>query len=194
VSEEAEHRHGVCPWWLGWFLLSPLRRLRQDPRTILAPHVHEGMTALEPGPGMGFFTLELARLVGERGRVVAIDVQPRMLASLERRARRRGLAGRIEARLVEGERLPLADLASAADFALAFAVVHELPDQERFFADLAEALKPGGRLLVSEPAGHVSPQAFERTLACASGAGFRLESRPAIRLSLSALLERAIPV
>ncbi len=54
----------VCPWWLGYFLASPIRRLWQNPAQILRPYVREGMTVLEPGPGMVFFTLELARLVG----------------------------------------------------------------------------------------------------------------------------------
>ena len=71
--------HRVCPWWLGYLLASPLRRLMQDPVKVVAPYVREGMTVLEPGPGMGFFTLELARLVGPSGRVVAVDIQPRML-------------------------------------------------------------------------------------------------------------------
>ena len=57
-------------------LASPLRRLRCNPASLLAPHVREGMTVLEPGPGMGFFTLELARRVGHTGRVIAVDVQP----------------------------------------------------------------------------------------------------------------------
>ena len=80
--------HRVCPWWIGYFLASPLRKLRQDPHAVLSPFVREGMVVLEPGPGMGFFTLELARLVGPRGRVVAVDVQARMLSGLRRRARR----------------------------------------------------------------------------------------------------------
>lgn len=86
----------VYPWWLGYLLVSPLRRLSQNPGKVLAPYVREGMTVLEPGRGMGFFTLELARLVGPSGRVVAVDIQPRMLAGLRRRAARAGLelAGR----------------------------------------------------------------------------------------------------
>jgi len=63
----------VCPWWLGPLLASPVRKLVQDPARILAPHVREGMTVLEPGPGMGFFTIELARRVGPRGRVIAVE-------------------------------------------------------------------------------------------------------------------------
>ena len=78
----------LCPWWFGYLLVNPLRRLRQDPRRLLGPFVRDGMVVLEPGCGMGFFTLEAARMVGPDGRVVAVDVQPRMLAGLERRAAR----------------------------------------------------------------------------------------------------------
>ena len=81
--------HRVCPWWLGYFLVSPLRRLVEDPEKIVGPYVSEGMTVLEPGPGMGFFTLEMARRVGSSGRIIAVDLQPRMIASLKRRAARR---------------------------------------------------------------------------------------------------------
>ena len=92
--------HRICPWWLGYLLASPLRRLYQDPRAILAPHLRPGAIVIETGPGMGFFTLEIARLVGPAGRVVAIDVQPKMIDALRRRAMRAGLLDRVEARLV----------------------------------------------------------------------------------------------
>lgn len=181
----------VCPWWLGWLLASPLRKLRQDPARILAPHLREGMTVLEPGPGMGFFTLEAARRVGPTGRVVAVDLQPRMLAGLRRRAERAGLAGRIEARLAAKDSLGLADLAGAVDFVLAFAVVHELPDATRFFAEVRPTLRPDGRILVAEPAGHVKAGAFEASLAAAERAGLRREPGPAVAGSLTAVLVRS---
>ena len=73
----------VCPWWLGYLLISPLRKLLQNPEKIIAPLVHEGMTVVEIGPGMGFFTLELAKKVAASGRVIAIDIQPKMLEQLE---------------------------------------------------------------------------------------------------------------
>ena len=183
--------HGrVCPWWIGYLLASPIRRFAHNPRTILAPLVSEGMTVLEPGPGMGFFTLELARLVGEGGRVIAVDIEPRMLAELVRRARRAGLAERIEARASAAERLGTADLAGTVDFVLAFAVVHELPSVERFFAEMAQALKPGAKLLLSEPNGHVSAGDFEGELKAAEQAGFAVDSQPAIKRSRSALLQK----
>ena len=88
----------ICPLWVGRLLLSPLRKLVENPKKIFGPFVDEGMVVLEPGCAMGYFTLPLARMVGPEGRVIAVDIQPKMLAALERRARRAGLIERIEIR------------------------------------------------------------------------------------------------
>ncbi|MGE5189937.1 MAG: class I SAM-dependent methyltransferase [Gemmatimonadota bacterium] len=182
--------HEVCPWWLGYLLASPLRRLAHDPAAILRPFVTEGMTVFEAGPGMGFFTLELARLVGARGRVVAVDVQPRMLAELRRRAGKAGLLDRIDARQGSGEHMGIADLEGRVDFVLAFAVVHEIPDAARFFGEASAALKPGRRLLLAEPPFQVPDSGFEATLRAAARNGLFVESRPAIRWARSAVLAK----
>ncbi len=183
--------HRVCPWWLGYFLATPLRKLRQDPHAILSPFVRDGMVALEPGPGMGFFTLELARLVGSSGRVVAVDLQERMLASLRRRARRAGLLERIETRTVDETTMAVGDLAGRVDFALAFAMVHEVPDPGRFFAEVAAALKPGARMLLAEPKGHVKAAAFDATLQIAAAHHLRAAERPRIAGSHAAVLVKS---
>ena len=183
-------RH-VCPWWLGYLLACPLRRWVQDPAKILAPYVHEGATVLEPGPGMGFFTLPLARMVGATGRVVAVDVEPRMLDALRRRARKAGLLERVEIRLAQPDSLGLTDLAGQVDFALAFAVVHEMPSAVSFFTEAGRTLKPGGRLLLAEPSGHVRAPRFEAELAAAAEAGLQLADRPSIRRSRAALFKKA---
>ena len=107
-------RHRVCPWWNGYLLLSPLRRISENPRTILAPLVARGMTVVDVGCAMGFYSLPLARMVGEGGRVVCVDLQQRMLSTLVRRARRRGLGHIVEPRLCTQERLDLDDLAGRA--------------------------------------------------------------------------------
>jgi len=180
--------HRRCPWWLGYFLLGPFRRWRQDSRRILAPYVHEGMTVLEPGPGMGFFTLELARLVGPSGRVIAVDVQPRMLKALEKRAVKAGLRDRLDLRLVRDGGLGVEDLAGKMDFALAFAMVHEVPDPARLFREIRAALKPGGTLLLSEPVAHVKEPQYAATIGLARAAGFTVGESPAIALSRSSLL------
>jgi len=180
----------VCPWWLGYFLVSPVRRWlrKEDPARILAPYVREGMTVFEPGPGMGFFTLELARLVGKSGRVVAVDIQPRMIAGLKRRAGKAGLLDRIEARIASQDSLGVNDLAGQVDFTLAYALVHEMPDSAMFFRDAVQASKRGTMLLLAEPLGHVKAEEFQAELKQATEAGFIISERPAVPHSHAALL------
>jgi ubiquinone/menaquinone biosynthesis C-methylase UbiE len=183
--------HRICPWWLGYWLISPLRKYGQNPRLILSAYVHEGMTVLEPGPGMGHFTLELARLVGSSGRVVAVDVQPKMIDRLKRRAAKAGLLDRVEARVALAESMAITDLLGSVDFTLAFAMVHEFPDASRFFAEVAAASKAGASLLLAEPKGHVKAAAFESELQAGATSGFRLAGRPSIRRSHAALLKKS---
>jgi len=182
----------VCPWWLGYLLASPLRRWMQDPTEILSPHMREGMTVLEPGPGMGFFTIPLARLVGSSGRVVAVDLQEKMIAGLKRRAAKANVLNRIDARLSPAESMGLDDLAGRVDFTLAFAMVHEFPDAGRFFREVARASKPGALLLLAEPRGHVDDVKFVAELTAAAEAGFELSARPVIRRSHGALLVKLV--
>jgi ubiquinone/menaquinone biosynthesis C-methylase UbiE len=180
----------TCPWWFGYFLLNPLRRLAQRPTRVLGPFVRPGMLVLEPGCGMGFFTLDLARMVGPTGRVVAIDVQERMLAGLRRRAVRAGLEGAIDVRLAQPHRLGIDDLAGRVDFVLAFWLVHELEAPAGFFAEIAVALGPDGAMLVVEPPLHVSRTEFEASLSVAERAGLRVSLRPRIHGNKAALLSK----
>lgn len=187
MSERKAHR--VCPWWLGPLLASRFRRLLSDPaEKVLAPYVSAGMTVLEPGPGMGYFTVELARLVGPSGRVIAVDLQPKMLEGLKRRLAKAGLLERVDPRLATKDSLGLADLTQTVEFTLAFAVVHEMPSAKTFFREVAAVSKPGATLLLVEPAGHVSNGDFQDEMDAAAEAGFSVVNRPAIRRSHAALL------
>lgn len=172
----AEH---ICPSWMGYFLLIPFRKLFENPEKLLGQFVQEGMVVLEPGSGMGYFTLPLARMVGPQGKVVALDIQEKMLSVLGRRAKKAGLLERIDLRPVGAEGLNIEDLSEKVDFAAALHVVHELPDQASFFNDIWHALKPGGKFLIAEPKGHVSQDQFENSLSIAKKAGFRPEDLPA---------------
>lgn len=180
--------HRVCPWWLGYLLASPVRRWVDDSFETVLSYAREGMTVLEPGPGMGFFTLDLARRVGPSGRVVAPDIQPKMLAVLKRRAEKAGLGGRVDARLAKPDSLALNDLAGQADLAIVIAVAHETGDPENFFMEIAQALKPGGRVLFLEPKGHVGDAAFQTELDAAAKAGLSPVERPMFRRHHAALL------
>lgn len=178
----------VCPWWKGYLLVSPIRRWVQNPARILAPYVRAGMTVLEPGPGMGFFTLEIARLAGPSGRVVAVDVEPRMIEGLKRRARKARLLDSIDARLASPSSMGLDGLDGRVDFTFAFAAVHEMPTPAAFFAEAFRAMKAGAALFLAEPEGHVPEAKFNQEIAAAAGKGFVLGSRPEVDGCLTALL------
>lgn len=184
------HKHSVCPWWLGWVLVNPLRRLIEPPERLLGPFVRPGMTVVEPGCGMGYFSLPLARMVGPTGKVIAVDLQEKMIAGLKRRARRAGLDDRIVARVSSPTDLGLGPFAGTADFAVALHVVHEVPDQRRFLEQMQAVLRPGGSFLVVEPRGHVPPAAFEETLAMARAAGFERPGLAPRARGISAVLRK----
>ena len=170
----------------GW-LATPLRRLLHDPRRILAGLVAPGDTVVDFGCGPGFFTLPLAEMVGPSGRVVAVDLQAAMLDRVRRRAEDAGLGARVTLSRCEvdtiGELPP-------ADAALAFYMVHEVPDVGRFLGEVCGTLKPGGRFLLVEPRGHVSADAFVATVDAAEAAGLRPVATPRVRLSRTTLFAR----
>lgn len=170
-----------------------MRRLLQDPAEIVLPYVEEDMTVLDIGCGMGFFSLPLAKLVGEKGRVICIDLQEKMIKGLLARAKKAGLIDRIDTRVCGQNTLGVSDLAGKIDFALAFALVHEVPDKDRLFSEIHCAMKPGAKLLVAEPGGHVSKPDFERTVSLAQSMGFEAVEDLKIRRSHAVLL-RALPV
>lgn len=181
----------TCPVWVGYLLASPIRKLYQHPKKILGDLVRPGMTVLDVGCAMGFFSIPVARMVGPDGRVICMDLQHKMLNVLQKRARRRRLLDRLECRTCSGSSLQLADLENQVDAALAFAVVHEVDSPQTMFTELFHVLKPGGRLLVTEPRGHVTGDMFVRTLSLAEEAGFRIVDRPEISKSHGAMLIRS---
>jgi 2-polyprenyl-3-methyl-5-hydroxy-6-metoxy-1,4-benzoquinol methylase len=189
-AEEKPRDHHVCPWWVGYLITSPLRKLGENPDKILTPLVTPGMTAVDIGCGMGFFGLPLARLVGNSGRVVCVDVQQKMLASLDRRAKRKGLGDIIETRLASQEDLGLGDLAGQADLVLAVHVLHETAYPQRFLTTCHELLRPGGRLLIIEPNGHVSDEDFEESRQLALAVGYSEVGGDALSKSRTLLLSK----
>jgi ubiquinone/menaquinone biosynthesis C-methylase UbiE len=168
----------VCPWWIGYLLASPMRRWRENPDELLAPLVEPGMTVVDIGCAMGFFSLPAARLVGPEGRVVCVDVQRRMLSSLAGRARRKGFSDVVETRLSTQADLGLGDLEGKADLALAIHVVHETAYPSRWFRQVSQILRPGGRLVVTEPSGHVTEADFDEEMTMAASNGFEIRECP----------------
>jgi len=175
----------LCPVWLSFTLTNIFRRMAQDPVRILRPFLREGDTALDIGCGPGFFTVPMARMVGDRGLVVAVDIQQAMLDRTRRRAERAGVAGRVRLHLAAADGLGL-DV--KADFALAVWMAHEVDRLERFFGEILAALEPGGRLLLVEPRVHVPERRYAEIVAAAVSAGFEPHETEAVRLSRATLL------
>jgi SAM-dependent methyltransferase len=180
-----------CPGWAAPFMASPLRRLFESPEKLLGPWVEPGMTVLDVGCATGFFSLSLARMTGERGRVLCVDVEPRMVKGLVRRATKAGLSDRIEPILCNEDDLGLSGHEGTVDFAVALHALHELPDIEHGLRQIAAALKPGGRLLVIEPRGHVSRATWDHELEVAGPLGFAVRQPLELRRRFGAVLEKA---
>jgi ubiquinone/menaquinone biosynthesis C-methylase UbiE len=174
----------VCPWWLIRTFDNPLRRLLQKPDEILKGLVKEGDTAVDIGCGIGYFTIPLARMVGKSGKVIAVDLQEKMLKGMEKRAVKNSLKDRIISHKCTPGSL---DVKEPADFILAFYMVHEVPDQERFFGEIKQMLKPAGHILVVEPGMHVKADAFEKTVKTAQSCGLNLVALPRFSFSRAAV-------
>ena len=174
----------VCPWWCCFTFDNPIRRLFHDPARIVSPYIRAGNTVIDIGPGMGYFTGAMCRLVGKKGRVIAVDIQQKMLDSLAKRVARQGLAGRLKTHLAGPKQFGVTD---KADFILAFWMVHEVPDKAEFFRQAVRLLKPGGTLLLAEPYLHVSKKGFSDTVHAALAAGLKVKETPPIALSRTAL-------
>ncbi len=183
----------VCPYWAGYFLANRLRKLLQNPYKILAPYAKPGMTVLDVGSAMGFFSLPLAEMVGPGGKVVCVDVQPKMLEVLRRRAVEAGLAERIETHVSSEDSIGLHGRDASFDFALAFTMMHEVGNQASFLREIYQMLKPGAALLLTEPIKHVSPAQFDCTISLAQQEGFVITDHPLIRLSHTVVLKKPLP-
>jgi len=176
-----------CPWWLAYAFDNPLRRLFHRPETMLAPYLKPGMTALDLGCGMGFFSIAMAKMVGENGKVISVDIQEQMLAIMEKRAKKAGVMDRI--RPVLSDEMGLRVRANV-DFAIAVWMVHEVKGLENFLRQVHDCLKQGGNFFVIEPKGHVSLTQFQQLCSEIERAGFSKSSDPKVSLSRAAVFTK----
>ena len=178
----------VCPWQLAPIIDNRLRPLVHNPERIFAPYVTKGMTVLDVGCGAGFASLGLAKLVGEEGLVIAADLQSKMLGMVKGRAMSEGLADRIRIHLCSRDRIGLQE---ELDFAVAFLMVHEVPDVQTFLEEIYALLKTGGRFFITEPKIHVGLLAFQQIMRKAQVIGFEIAERPSVRFGRTVLLVKS---
>ncbi len=177
----------VCPWWLAYTFDNPFRRFLHDPQAMLVPILRQGMTVADIGCGMGYFSIAIAKMVGESGTVIAVDLQQEMLDRMLKRAEKTGVASRIRPVLVAEDDIGITE---PMDFVLAFWMVHEVPHIPRFFSQVYSVLKDTGKLLIAEPKMHVSQRRFQEELEQARAAGFQVSSTPHVRISRAAILSK----
>ena len=156
-----------------WVLDNPLMRAMAA-GIVRRLGVGPGMRVVDIGCGPGRLTLPVARVVGDEGEVLALDLQPDMLAIVERRTTAEGLRNvRTLEAAAGGGALP----AGHYDAALLCFVLGEIPGDRRQAAihEIAETLRPGGTLAVAEGIFDPHRQSRVAVLALTEPEALRLE-------------------
>jgi ubiquinone/menaquinone biosynthesis C-methylase UbiE len=162
-----------CPASLAGLVNNPIRRRYMRP-VLDRVGIRTGECVLELGPGPGIFTVDAARRVGPEGRLIAVDIQPEMIAQVEGRVREAGLTN-VETHVASAYDLPLDD--GSVDRAFLVTVLPEIPDQTRALAELRRVLKSGGTLSITEEFLDPDYPFTSETIRRVEAAGFRLERR-----------------
>lgn len=177
----------VCPVEIAGSLDNRIRRWIQNPQKILSPYIEEGMIVLDIGCGPGFFSIDMAQMVGKSGRVIAADLQEGMLQKLRDKIQGTELEERVTLHKFEEKKIGVSE---HVDFVLLFYMVHEVPNVEGFFSEIETILKPNGQVFMVEPPFHVSKKAFENTIKKANDAGLAFVGRPKLFLNKAAILKK----
>jgi len=162
-----------CPVALSWLVDNPLRRRYMRP-ALDRIGIRPGERVLELGPGPGAFTVGAAQCAGAGGRLIAVDIQPEMIAQVERRVREAGLTN-VETHVASAHALPLDD--GSVDRAFLITVLPEIPDPSRALAEVHRVLRPDGVLSVTEEFSDPDYLFLLETIRLVEAAGFRFEER-----------------
>jgi len=161
---------GPCPFALAWIVDNPLRQ-RYMARVLDRVGIQPGERVLELGPGPGAFSVEAARRAGAGGTLAAVDIQPKMIAAVEKKAQEAGVTN-IETHIASAYDLPLED--GSVDRAFLVTVLPEIPDRHRALLELHRVLKPGGMLSITEEFLDPDYPLARTTIRWAREAGFEL--------------------
>ena len=141
---------------------------------------------MDLGPGKGFCTFPLSKMVGDQGIIYAADIQKKMLDIIELKAKKKNVRNIRTFNITENG----FNMDIAFDFILMFWMLHEVREKEMLFEDIKRMLKDSGKILIVEPIIHVSNKKFKRILEIATRIGFLTIDYPKISVSRSALLTK----
>jgi ubiquinone/menaquinone biosynthesis C-methylase UbiE len=175
----------ICPVELAGGLDNSFRRLLQNPQKILRPYIHEGMTVLDLGCGPGFFSIAIAYMVSNSGKVIAADLRDGMLEKVNKKIEGTELEQRVEIHKCQQDTIGVKE---NVDFVLVFYMIHEVPDQGNLLRVLKSILKPDGKVFIIEPKFHVSKKSFEEMINLTKDIGFEIVDRPEVFISRTVLM------
>lgn len=176
------------PEFLANLIDNPLRRRFQPPNEMPIRHnIEPGMTVLEVGPGNGRYTIETARRVGSTGKVLAIDIEPKMIERVNRRAQVKGITN-LEAKVADVYDLPFDD--GTFDAIYLIAVISEIPDPDRALNEFYRLLKPSGTLAFSELLTDPDYPLARTLIRKAQAARFRLKQKTGSFFSYTLVFEK----
>lgn len=179
----------ICPVERAGGLDNKIRRLLQNPQKILKPYVEKGMTVLDVGCGPGFFSIDMAKMVGESGRVIASDLQEEMLQIVQNKIKGSEIENRIILHKCEEEKIGIFE---QVDFVLLFYMVHEVLNKELFFNEIKTILRQNGTVLIVEPPFHVSNSEFKKMIKLAKDVGFTNIDTPKMLFHQTVVLQNKI--
>jgi SAM-dependent methyltransferase len=174
----------VCSPKLAPSLDNFIRKLLHNPIKIFSKYIHDGMTIIDLGCGPGFFTAAFAAMCGNSGRVIAADLQEKMLEIVKRKIKGKNFENRVSFHLCGKENTGI-DV--KADFINTFYMVHEVPSAHKLINEVYTILNQKGIFFITEPKIHVSKKDFCETVNLAENEGFKLIDRPNIHFSRSAV-------
>jgi 2-polyprenyl-3-methyl-5-hydroxy-6-metoxy-1,4-benzoquinol methylase len=80
----------IIPWHVGLAIVEPIRRLVEPPQRLIEPYVKRGQVVADLGCGRGYYSLALAELIGQEGKVYAVDLDKKNIRALQKRADKAG--------------------------------------------------------------------------------------------------------
>jgi SAM-dependent methyltransferase len=146
---ESSRRHLPTPAEFAWFFDNPIvNTIAGGSKNLDRIGIQPGERLLDAGSGPGRMTIPAAKRVGPEGEVVAVDIQPKMLAHLEKKIKQQGITN---VTTIHGDITSGAGLASGSfDKAWMVTVLGEIPDQRNALRTVFLLLKPGGILSITE--------------------------------------------
>ena len=163
------------PEFLADLIDNPLRRRFQPPYETAVRHgLEPGMSVLEVGPGNGTYTLGAAQRIGADGRLVTVDIEPRMIERVRQRVAAAGVVN-VEAKVADVCDLPFDD--GTFDVVTMIAVIGEIPEPVRALQEFHRVLAPAGTLVFSELLVDPDYPLASTLMRWAASAGFRLKAK-----------------